>query len=263
MTDRVYSASDSQPSLAFLLIDALTLIVRNRLVFLIAALPIAMFAAALAYVLDADQQFIDYRSHWGWEFLFALIYAMFLDRWIKETLLDEASPSEDVDQLRRALIAPGFLAFAVLFFMLAMALDWLPLESGVPVVDWLPHLVLWSTTVAFLALLLPAMSAAEPLTLSQAWALARPVRPLLYKLIAGAALLSLAAYAATRWGLDILPKKPWAPAAMDAAHRFVDCLLLAFVGFGLASVFRQITGWAPPEPEDHPYRGMGKRRRRA
>ena len=38
---------------------------------------------------------IDWRGHWGWDFLFVLIYAMFLDRWLKESLLDGATDCDE------------------------------------------------------------------------------------------------------------------------------------------------------------------------
>ena len=33
-------------------------------------------------------------------------------------------------------------------------------------------------------------------------------------------------------------------------------LLLAFVGYGLATLFCEVTGWQQPEPRDRPYRGI-------
>jgi len=50
---------------------------------------------------------------------------------------------------------------------------------------------------------------------------------------------------------------------MEAAHRLIDCLLLAFVGYVLASLFRQLADWHQPEPEDHPYRDLARARRKA
>jgi hypothetical protein len=44
-------------------------------------------------------------------------------------------------------------------------------------------------------------------------------------------------------------------------HRLVDCLLLAGVGYGLAAIFRSLTDWQQPEPEDRPFRGMRLRTR--
>jgi hypothetical protein len=224
-------------------------------------------------VIEADQKFVLYRNHWGWNFLFALIYAMFLDRWIKEVLLDDASPCDEVDNLRRATVAVRFLTFVAAFFMLAMALTIFQLEGvaatlqgwHVPaapagvlgfVLTWLPHLLVWATIFAAFAMMLPALSAGEPLNARQACKLGRPVSGTLFALIFGAALLSFLAYAATLWGLDVLPKKPWSAAAMVGVSRLFDCLLLAIVAYGLATLWRQLTGWQQPEPEDRPYRGM-------
>jgi hypothetical protein len=50
---------------------------------------------------------------------------------------------------------------------------------------------------------------------------------------------------------------------MEAAHRLIDCLLLTFVGAVLASLFRQLTDWQQPEPDDHPYRDLARARRKA
>ena len=60
----------------------------------------------------------------------------------------------------------------------------------------------------------------------------------------------------TMWGLEVLPRKPWVPAAMIGAQRLADCLLLAIAGHVLASLFSVLTGWQPPEPEDRPFRHM-------
>jgi len=80
-------------------------------------------------VLDRHQQFADLRNHWGWDFLFALIYAMFLDRWMKVALLEDATPlrgdrqSASIDHLVR------FLVFAACFLLLAMIMSMLRLEG--------------------------------------------------------------------------------------------------------------------------------------
>ena len=104
---------------------------------------------------------------------------------------------------------------------------------------WLPHLLVWATVLGFVVLLVPAWCAAAPLSLGQAWRLSEPVRPKLFRLIVGAVLLSMAVYAATLWGIEVLPKKAWAPAAMVGAQRLADCLLLAIVGHVLASLFQR------------------------
>jgi hypothetical protein len=265
---------DDKPSLLLLLVDALAFLVRRRGVFLVVALPIASVAAGIAWLLDTQRPLIAWRGHWGWDFLFALVYAMFLDRWIKETLLDGATDCDETDNLRRSIVAPRFLVFAAALFVLAAALSALPIDFPTDwlgevgavlgrVLPWLPHLVLWTLTFAFFALLLPSYSAAEPLSPRQALRLGRPARSALVTLIVGAALLSLLGQAATQWGLHYLPPKPWAGPAMEAARRVIDCLLLAFVGHVLAALYRQLADWQQPEPDDHPYRELMRARRKA
>src|SRR5439155_1667948 len=83
------------------------------------------------------------------------------------------------------------------------------------------------TLFALIALMLPSLSAAEPTSVSHAWTLGRPVRAALFRLIFGTALLSLLVFAASQFGLQLLPKKPWAAAVMASLWRLVDCLLLA------------------------------------
>jgi len=85
----------------------------------------------------------------------------------------------------------------------------------------------------------------------------------LFLLLFGAMLLSLLAGDGLAWGAACLPDKPWNAAAVAAGQRLVDCLLLAFVGYALAAIFRRLTNWQPPEPEDHPYRDMRLRTRKA
>jgi hypothetical protein len=253
MSDR--SFDDDAPSLALLLIDALAFWLRNQMVFWLTALPIAGLGAAVTYVLDIDRQFIDWRNHWGWNFLFALIYAMFLDRWIKEALIDEAIPCDEVDELRRSTIAIRFLSFAaVLCLMATMLALAAPLALGV---------VLWAATAALFALLLPGLAAAEPISLREAFALGRPRQRQIFFLIGVAAALSLLA----GWGLhsDLLhlPARPWADAVLAAGQRLIDCLVLTFVGYGLAVIFRHSAGWQPPESEDHPFSPGRLRTRKA
>ncbi len=266
------------PSLGLVLVDALVFWLRHQGVFWLMALPIAGLAAAITYVLEANQALVDWRHHWGWGFLFAFIYAMFLDRWIKESLLDDATPCEGVDALRHALVPAPFLMFAIVFFLFAMGLSWLQLQGieqamagwGLPrsmvvalatLLAWLPHLLVWATALAFVVLMVPAWCAGAPLSLGKAWRLSEPVRPKLFRLIVGAVLLSMAVFSATLWGLEVLPKKSWAPAAMAGAQRLADCLLLAIVGHVLASLFRTLADWQQPEPEERPFRNMRLRPR--
>ena len=244
----------AQPSLPFLLVDALAFLVRRFGLFLVVALPISAVAAAIAWLLDTQRSFAAVRGHWGWDFGFVLIYALFLDRWIKEVLLDGATDCDETDNLRRSIVSPRFLLFAAMLFALAAGLSFLP---------WVVPLILCIAVFALFALALPSFSAAEPLGLGQALRLGRSAWTSLVLLSATMALLSLLGHAATDWGLAHLPHKPWARPAMEAAHRLIDCLLLAFVGYALASLFRQLADWHQPEPEDHPYRDLARARRKA
>jgi len=139
-----------------------------------------------------------------------------------------------------------------------------PALAAVPLgtlLAWLPHLLLWSMAVAFVALLVPAWSAGAPLSLGQAWRLSEPVRPKLFRLVLGAVLLSMLVSIAALWGAELLPRKPWVPAAMAGIQRLVDCLLLAVVGHVLAVLFRSLADWQQPEPEERPFRNMRLRPR--
>ena len=246
--------TDDKPSLLPLLVDALAFLVRRFGLFLVVALPISAVAAAIAWLLDTQRSFAQLRGHWGWDFLFVMIYAMFLDRWIKEGLLDGATDCDETDNLRRSIVSPRFLVFAALLFALAAGLSFLP---------WVVPLILCIAVFALLALALPSFSAAAPLGPGQALRLGQSVRTSLILLSAAMALLSLLGHAATHWGLAHLPHRPWAHPAMEAAHRLIDCLLLAVVGAVLASLFRQLTDWQQPEPDDHPYRDLARARRKA
>jgi hypothetical protein len=275
-------AVDEHTSLFFLIIDAIAFWLRNQAVFWLLALPIAGLGAAGAYLVDNVRQFAFLHRPEAWHFLFALIYAMFLDRWIKESLLDDATPCDEVDALRHAIVPPPLLLFAIVFFLFSMVLSWVRLQGiddslarwHVPaalilplgtLLAWLPHFLLWGTALAFVILLVPAWSAGAPLSLRQAWRIAAPVRPKLLRLLVGAVLLSMVVYAATRWGLEAESRKPWVPAAMAGIQHLVACLLLAVVGHVLAAVFLNLTDWQQPEPEERPFRKMRLRplRRRA
>jgi hypothetical protein len=48
---------------------------------------------------------------------------------------------------------------------------------------------------------------------------------------------------------------------MAGAWRLGDCLLLAIVGYVLPTIWRELTDWRQPEPEDHPFRHMKFRAR--
>ena len=242
------------PSLPYLLVDALAFLVRKAGMFLTIVLPIAGIAAAITWALGTQRLLVDWRGHWGWDFLFVLIYAMFLDRWLKESLLDGATDCDEVDMLRRSIVTPRFLAFATVLFVLASVLSVLP---------WVVPLVLCTAIFALLALALPSFSAAEPLGLVQALRLGRSVRTNLIVLSALVAALSVADDAALHWVLLHLPRKPWAGPAMAAAQRFFDCVLIALAGHVLAALFQQLADWRQPEPDDHPYRDLMRARRKA
>src|SRR3954468_8874018 len=124
---------------------------RRQGTFWMLALPIAGLGAAIAHVLETNQEFIDYRQHWVWNLLFALIYAMFLDRWIREALLDGADDCDEVDTLRRSMISPRFVAFILLLFGLAMALAQAPVLK-IAVLPWLPEVIVWAAVAAPFAL---------------------------------------------------------------------------------------------------------------
>lgn len=254
MASELSAEFEDKPSLLLSSVDALVFWMRNPLVFWIVTLPIAALAGMATWLIDSHRDLEPWRHHWGWGLLFALIYAMFLDRWIKASLLDDASPCEEVDNLRRAVISLRYLACAVLLFGLAVMLQ--PLHHGEI------SIVLWSASACLFALMLPSLSAAEPLSLRQAFALGRPLQIHLFLLIAiGVAISVLAAIGMER-ALAFVPSKPWHGAALAAAGRVVDCMMLAWIGHVLAAWFREATGWRAPEPDDHPFRNIGLARRK-
>jgi hypothetical protein len=88
------------------------------------------------------------------------------------------------------------------------------------------------------------------------------VQSQLFLLIGGAILVSLMAGLGLSLAATLLPAKPWAVAAVAAVQRVVDCLLMAGVGYGLATIFRSLTDWQQPEPADRPFHGMRLRARK-
>jgi hypothetical protein len=235
-------------------IDALAFWLRRQSTFWMMTLPIAALAAATAYVFETRREYVDWQHHWGWGVLFALIYAMFLDRWIKEALLDDALPCDEVDALRRSIIAVRFLTFALALSVFAIA-------NPCPYVEL--NIVACAAVTALFVLLLPALAAHHPLSLYEAFMLGRPVQVHLFLLIGGSILLSLLAGQGLAWAAHLLPSKPWNPAAVAALQRTFDCMLLAFVGYGLAHIFRKVTDWQPPESADQPFPGLRLRTRKA
>ena len=234
---------------------ALSFWARRQGIFWLMTLPIAGLAAAVAYVLDTRRELVELQHHWGWDFLFALLYAMFLDRWIKEALLEDALPCDEVDEMRRSTIAVRFLTFAASLCLLTI------MVAPCPYIEL--NAVACAAAASVFVMLLPALAAHRPMSLHEAFHLGRPVQSHLFLLIGGAILVSLL----TGLGLSLvamfLPAKPWVPAMVAGLHRLVDCLLLAGVGYGLAAFFRSLTDWQQPEPEDRPFRGMRLRTRKA
>ena len=103
-------------------------------------------------------------QHWGWDFLFALIYAMFLDRWIKEALLDDAAPCEAVDEMRRSTIAVRFLTFAASLCLLAI------MVAPCPYIEL--NAVACAAAASVFVMLLPSLAAHKPIrcTRPSCWA---------------------------------------------------------------------------------------------
>ena len=235
-------------------LSALSFWCRHQGTFWLMTLPIVGLAAAVAYVLDTHRQLIDWRQHWGWDFLFALIYAMFLDRWIKEALLDDAAPCDEVDEMRRSTIAVRFLTFAASLCLLAI------MVAPCPYIEL--NAVACAAAASVFVMLLPSLAAHKPITLHEAFVLGRPVQSHLFLLIGGAILVSLLTDLGLSLVAMLLPAKPWVPAMVAGLQRLVDCLLLAGVGYGLAAVFRTLTDWQQPEPEDRPYPGLRLRTRK-
>ena len=227
---------------------------RHQATFWLMTLPIVGLAAAVAFVLDTHREFVDWRQHWGWDFLFALIYAMFLDRWIKEALLDDATPCDEVDEMRRSTIAVRFLTFAASLCLLAI------MVAPCPYIEL--NAVACAAAASVFVMLLPALAAHRSITLHEAFILGRPVQSHLFLLIGGAILVSLLAGLGLSLVAMLLPAKPWVVPMVAGLQRLVDCLLLAGVGYGLATIFRTLTDWQQPEPEDRPFPGMRLRTRK-
>jgi hypothetical protein len=231
----------SRSSHLLLPLEALVFWSRNQLAFWIAAFPIAVLAAALAHFLPADD--------WANAPVFTIAYALFLDRWQKIALLEGAPICEEADELRRMMITTRFLLLAIGAYALAL------LAMPLPMIG----VVLWCLVLTPLLLLLPALSAGDNLGLGNAWRLGRPVHLVLFALILATALLSIFAQDGADWIVAQLPRKTWAPLLAAGLARLVDCLLLAIAGHMLVSLYRSLSGWQPPEPEDRPYRVARRR----
>jgi hypothetical protein len=234
-------------------IDALAFWCRKQGTFWMMTLPIAGLAAAVTYVLATHREFVDWRNHWGWDVLFTLLYAMFIDRWIKEALLDGALPCDEVDEMRRSTIAVRFLTFASALCLLAIAI------TPSPYVEL--NAVAVASAASLFVMLLPSLAAHRPLSLSEAFVLGRPVQAKIFLLIGGAILISLLAGFCLELVTRLFAGTPWIGPLVAAIQRVVDCMLMAGVGYGLAATFRRLTDWQQPEPADLPYRGMMRARR--
>jgi hypothetical protein len=231
------SSPASGSSLFFLPLAAAAFWARTQLGFWIVALPTAILAGALTYLLPGDQ--------WvSWP-VFTIIYSLFLDRWLRLALLETAPICEETDTLRHAIINFRFLIYAIGAYGLAL------LMPELPVVD----IAMWSLIVAPLLLVLPALSANEELGLAGAWRIGRPVQVPLLMIVLVTAALSFLAHRYAPLLLEFMPpRRSWPEPLVAGAARLVDCFLLAIAGHMLASLFRAITGWMPPEPDDRPYR---------
>ena len=237
------------PSLGLVLVEALVFWLRRQGVFWLMALPIAGLAGAITYILESNRALVDWRHHWGWDFLFALIYAMFLDRWIKEALLEDAHPCEEADALRGSTIALRFLVFAAALGLMATGARASASRRAVGgAVD--------GDGFAVRADAARRSRPANPPSLRQAFAWGRPLQVHLFLLIGGAVALWLLADPGLACLAGYLPDGPWKAAAVTAAHRLIDVLLLAFVGYGLATLFREVSGWQQPEPDARLYRRL-------
>jgi hypothetical protein len=148
-----------------------------------------------------------------------------------------------------------FLTFAASICLLAI------MVAPCPFIEL--NAVACAAAASVFVMLLPALAAHRSITLHEAFVLGRPVQSHLFLLIGGAILVSLLAGLVLSLGMMRLPAKPWVVAMVAGLQRLVDCLLLAGVGYGLATVFRTLTDWQQPEPADHPFRGMGLRTRKA
>lgn len=228
--------------------DAFVFWLRRQGTFWILSLVISGLAAAIAYLIDARGDLGKWRGHWGLLALFAAIYALFLDRWIKEALLDGADACEETDNLRRSVISLRFTVFAALLIGLAFAVTEIPVPGA--------GAAIWVILATPLALMLPSFSANEPLSPVDALQLGAPVFFTLLVTIGVATALSVLAPHIAEWIQPQLPRRPWVPAALAAATTLIDCLLLAMVGHVLAALYRAQSGWQQPEPEERPYRAM-------
>ena len=236
-------------------IDALAFWCRRQALFWLISLPIAGFAAMVAYLFETRIEFDLMRDHWGWAFLFTVLYALFLDRWMKETLLDGALTGEEGEDLRRSTLGMRSISLAILTWLIVMATALGPYAEL--------NVVACAAVASLFMLILPSLAANEPLSISDAFSLGRPHRARLFVVVFGAMVLSLAFGHALNHVVPLLPHKAWVPALMAAGQKLFDCLLMAFVGYDLAILFQTRTDWQAPLPEEHVYSGVRIRARNA
>ena len=243
------------PSLrAMALVDALAFWFRRQALFWTLALPVAGFGAMVAYLFEARIEFDLMRDHWAWSFLFTVLYALFLDRWMKETLLD-GDLLGDSDALRQSTLGARAISLAILTWLIVLASALGPYAEL--------NVLACAAVAAMFVLVLPALAANESLGLSEAYTLGRPHRARIFLMVFGAMLLSLIAGLLLDRLAPLLPHRMWVPAALAAAQRLVDCVLLAFVRYDLAVLFRTRTDWQAPLPEGLDYSGVRIRARNA
>lgn len=235
-------------------IDALAFWCRRQALFWLLALPIAGFGAMVAYLFEVRIEFDLMRDHWVWAFLFTVLYALFLDRWMKETLIDGELTRDD-DDLRQSTLGTRSISIAVLTWLIVLASALGPYAEL--------NVFACAAVASLFVLVLPALAANESLGLAEAFTLGRPHRAHLFVMVFGAMVLSLTAANLLDHLAPLLPHKAWAPALLAAAQRLFDCLLLAFVGHDLAVLFRTRTDWQAPLPEEHLYAGVRIRARSA
>ena len=236
-------------------IDALAFWCRRQALFWMISLPIAGFAAMLAYLFETRVEIDALRYHWVWTFLFTVLYALFLDRWMKEALLDGAPLSESADELRGSTLGARSISLAILTWLIVLASALGPYAEL--------NAVACAAVASMFVLILPSLAANESLGLADAFLLSRPYRARLFLLVFGAMVLSLT----VEHGLDrlapMLPHKLWVPAVLAAAQKMFDCLMLAFVGYDIAVLFQARTDWQAPLPEENTYAEVPIRARNA
>ena len=236
-------------------IDALAFWCRRQALFWLIALPLAGFGAMDAYLFETRVEFDLMRDHWGWAFLFTVLYALFLDRWMKETLRDGDLVGDEVEGLRHSTLGMRAISLAVLTWLIVMATALRPYSEL--------NLVACAAVASLFVLILPSLAANEPLGLGEAFMLARPHRARLFVVVFGALVLSLVAGHMLDRLVPLLPHKAWVPALLAAGQKLCDCVLMAFVGYDLAVLFKTRTEWQVSPSDEYAYSGVRIRARNA